>query len=61
VNEILQQMNVLNWLGCMCSYEGGGGGVTHKLTELLQITGIISQITNFQQVEKKTRLKHAAH
>lgn len=60
MNKILQQMNVLNWLGCMCSYEGGGG-VTHKLTELLQIIGIIIQITNFQQVQKKTRLKHAAH
>ena len=55
-NDIIEQINTFNYLGCSISYQNETD-ITNKTTKFLQIIGIINKTFKPSQVQKHTRLK----
>ena len=55
-NKIIEQVNLLNYLGNMISYEGELD-IDNKLNYFLKITGILINVCRTEKTLKKTRIK----
>ena len=55
-NNGIEQISTFNYLGCTVSYQNGND-TTVKISNFLQLTGIINGTLKPLQVQKHTRLK----
>jgi len=54
--KIIEQLNLLNYVGDTISYEGDLD-INNKLNNFLKITGILNNLFRPQEILKKTRIK----